>query len=124
LLLLAIAGVGAVFAQTPTPSTGTATDWQSVFLGKVATALGVDQARLTTAMQQAAKETRNEQIDAAVAAGRISQQYGDWLKQRPDDGRLGLRFDFGHGGFHGGKFGGRGGPGMVPPAQATPSATP
>lgn len=132
LLLLGIAGAGAVFAQTPTPSTTTATDWQSVFLGKVASALGVDQQRLTTVMQQAAKETRNQQIDEAVAAGRLTQAYGDWLKQRPDDGKLGLHFDFGRGGFHGGKMGGRGGPGMGPgalgpggmaSAQAAPGAT-
>lgn len=125
LLLLGIVGAGAVFAQTPTPSTTTATDWQSVFLGKVAAALGVDQARLTTAMQQAAKETRNQQIDEAVAAGRMSQEYGNWLKQRPDDGSLGTKgFGFERGG-HGGKLGGRGGGlGVTPRAQATPSATP
>ncbi|MHB1132302.1 MAG: hypothetical protein ACYC4L_07910 [Chloroflexota bacterium] len=125
LLLLGVVGAGAAFAQTPTPGSGTntATDWQSVFVGKLATILGVDQQQLTNAMQQAAKETRDQRIDEAVAAGRITQEYADWLKQRPDDGRL----DLGLGrGFHGDKMGGRvgGGHGGVPWAQTTPTPAP
>lgn len=121
LLVLGLLGAGAVFAQTPTPSTTTATDWQSVFLGKVATILGVDQQKLADAMTQAAKETRNEQIDQAVRDGRMSQEYGNWLKQRPDDGSLGIKgFGFGRGGHFDLRLGGRGF-GKMPPAQATPT---
>ena len=121
-LLLGVLGAGVAFAQTPTPDTAN-TDWQSVFLGKVASILGVDQQALADAMKQAAKEVRNEQIDAAVAAGRMSQEYADWLKQRPDNGGPGLRgTEFGRGFFHGAKFGFRMGGrfGGVPPAGATP----
>jgi hypothetical protein len=116
-LLLGVLGAGAAFAQTPTATT--ATDWQSVFLGKVATILGVDQQRLTDAMKQARGEVENERIDAAVAAGRMSQEYANWLKQRPDDGghRFG-RGDFGFGFGHakGGRF--------IGPMKAAPGTAP
>ena len=129
LLMLGIVGAGAAFAQTPTPASGTtaATDWQSVFLGKVATILGVDQAKLTSAMQQAAKETRNQQIDEAVAAGRITQDYGNWLKARPDDGRLDLGIGFGRGdlgGKRGGHLGERGGGMPSTSTQTAPAQNP
>lgn len=125
LVLLGVVGAGAALAQTPTPA-NTATDWQSVFLGKVATILGVDEQQLANAMQQASKEVENERIDQAVQDGRMTQEYADWLKQRPDDGNLGIHgFGFGRRDFHGGKFGGRmGGPGGgMPGTQTIPTPT-
>ena len=108
-LVLGVLGVGAVSAANPP---GNPTDYQSALLGKVATILGIDQQKVTDAFNQAAKDLRNQQIDDAVAAGRITQEYGNWLKQMPGN------VPFGHGfgpGMHGpgGRFGG------MPPAGAT-----
>ncbi|MDA8217866.1 MAG: hypothetical protein M0Z94_09655 [Dehalococcoidales bacterium] len=113
MMVLGVVGAGVAFAQTPTPGTDTGTntqtDWQSVYLSKVASILGIDQQKLTDAMTQARQDVQNQQIDAAVAAGRISQDYGNWLKQRPatggpERGDFGLGFDFHHG--MGGHIGG------------------
>ena len=119
-VLVGAVGVGAVLAADPPTSTSTTpADFQKAFIAKVAQILGVDQQKLTDAIKQAAKETRNEMIDKAVAEGRITQEWGNWLKQRPDNGGLGLGFGFK--GMHGGKwFGGWHGR-VVPKATPTPS---
>ncbi len=123
-ILVGVLGVGAVLAADPTPTpttTTTKTDYQQLFLSKLAQILGIDEQRLTDAMTQARKDTENQMIDDAVKAGRMSQEYADWLKQRPStDGK-----DFGFGfGLRGFGFGGRGhgffgGHGKSVPATAT-----
>lgn len=86
--------VGGVLAQTPppTPTPGAAAPakpgaaapnhWQD-FTNRLATKLGIDPAKLTTAMKDVAKEM----VDEAVAAGRISKEAGDKIKQRIDQGQ-------------------------------------
>ena len=119
-LLVGAIGVGAAYAADPTPTAGTPTSHAQALLGKVAKILGIDEQTVTDAFQQAAKELRSEQIDQAVKDGRMTQEWADWMKQRPDDGSMGLGGPgFGpKGGMrgHGGRFGGM--------PYATPSTTP
>jgi hypothetical protein len=126
-LLLGIVGAGIVAAAdpTPTPGTGTKTSYQQLFLSKVASILGISEQKLTDALNQAQKETQNQMIDDAVTSGRITKEYGDWLKQRPqqDGSRFGpgFGFDFGFGGRGFGHMrGGHGDPGKLAP---TPTPT-
>ena len=77
------------------------------FLSDAAKRLDVTPAELKAALQ-GAHEAR---IDAAVAAGKLTKEQGEALKQRAKDGGL-PRFGGGHhGGFGGGGDGHRGGPG-------------
>lgn len=92
--VVATLGVGAVWAQTSGDSTS-----GSSFLDRVAQKLGIDSPKL----KQAIDDTRNEDIDAAVANGDLTQKQADALKQRAADGP---EF-FGEKGF--GHLGGRGG---------------
>ena len=86
-LALAVAGVGGVAladtpAPTPTPTTSTTTtqktDYSQVFLAKLATALGIDQAKVESAIKQAESDT----IDQAVANGDLAKNPADAMKQR------------------------------------------
>lgn len=103
---LALAGAGVVMAQQ---GGGSGSDGTS-FLDRVAQKLGIDRPKL----DQAIKDARSDQIDAAVADGKITQEQADRLKQRldelPDDGvGPGFGFGFGRGfpwaGPHGRGFG-------------------
>ena len=101
--ILAI-GAGAAIA-----SGGLGNDRQA-FLNDVAKRLNVTPEQLTAALQGAAVD----QIDAAVAAGKITKAQGDAMKQRAVQGGLpffggGHRGGFWHGGFGHGDFG-HGGP--------------
>ncbi|MDP2659960.1 MAG: hypothetical protein Q8R28_04440, partial [Dehalococcoidia bacterium] len=58
------------------------------------------------AFTKASRELQNEQIDKALAEGRITQQMADWMKARPDNGAVGIPFKGGMRGF-GGRFGGK-----------------
>src|SRR3989304_1349192 len=115
-LLLGALGIGAAFAQDPPTAADSPTNYRAVFLGKVARILGIDEQKVTSAFAQAAKETRNERIDKALAEGRISREWADWLKAAPDDGAFGPGFRGRHG--WGGIFGRLGqpkpGPGPAP----------
>lgn len=114
-VLLGVIGAGAALAQDPPKNP---TDYQNDLLGKVATILGIDQQRVTSAVTQAARELRNEQINRAVAEGRITQEYANWLKQMPASGAIGSGFGRGMHGFGGGRFVG------VPRTAPTPAPTP
>jgi hypothetical protein len=105
--------VGAtVFADTPTPTTNSAANPQSVFTAKVAGILGIDQATVEAAFTQAQKEMRSEaeanMLAKMVADGKMTQaqadQYKTWLDSKPDvpalDGPQG-----GRGGMRGGMMG-------------------
>jgi hypothetical protein len=112
---------GGVMAQTPpagTPAPGKPAKPQPIatateFFNRLAAKLGLDAARVQTA----AKEVQKEQIDAAVAAGRLTPEMATRLKERVDAGDIVL----GHG--PGGKRGpggpGRGGAFGDPQALAT-----
>jgi hypothetical protein len=85
---------GGVLAQTPpapTPATppkpGAAKSIGPLetFVNKLAARLGITPDRLTTE----AKNVQKEMIDEAVAAGRISKEAGEAMKQRIDAGRFG-----------------------------------
>jgi hypothetical protein len=76
--VLAIVGVGAVVVQAGsgdgTPDAGAETS----FLDRVAEKLGIE----VEALEQAIQDVRNEDIDAAVARGNLSQEEADRLKER------------------------------------------
>ena len=93
-ILAGVLGAGAVMAQTPVPGTSTT---GTTFLSRVAQKLGID----TPTLQNAIKTTQTEDIDAQVAAGKLTQAQADQIKQRianaPADAP-----------FFGGGFGGHG----------------
>lgn len=68
-----VLGAGVVMAQT---ATGNGTG--STFLDRVAQKLGID----TPKLQKAITDTRNEDVDAAVQNGDLTQKQADALKQR------------------------------------------
>lgn len=98
-VLAGVLGAGAVMAQTPVPGTATT---GTTFLSRVAQKLGID----TPTLQNAIKTTQNEDIDAQVAAGKLTQTQADQIKQRianaPEDAPI-FGGGFGeHGRGHGG----------------------
>ncbi|MDA1189497.1 MAG: hypothetical protein O2854_07475 [Chloroflexi bacterium] len=109
-------GVGVAFASGPGGSGERLTDFST----RVASILGVDQAQVQAAMEQAQEEMRAEaeaaklealrtRLDALVEAGQITQaeadEYYTWIEARPDNvpGIGGGRHGRGHRG-HGGHF--------------------
>ena len=132
LLTVGLAG-GAVLAnehEGDSPITG--------FAARVAGILGIDEAQVEAAFQQARQEMADEQLqarlDSQVEAGRITQkqadEYIEWFQARPDEGiGIGPKGGFGgHGASQRGR-GFRGGPGRhhgappTAPAPTTPDAT-
>lgn len=114
-------GASGAFAQNPPGNPAT---HENALFSKVATILGIDQQKLTSAFKQASKELGNEQIDKAVADGRITQEYANWLKQRPDSavggpGFGGPGFERGMHGFMGSRD--RGAAKPTPAPSASPS---
>jgi uncharacterized protein YidB (DUF937 family) len=105
-LLAAIAVVGVVRAQSPSPA-GPGANGQAQsghrgalldgFLNALAQNLGISRPTLDNAL----KTTAKQQIDQAVAAGRIPQDRADQIKQRIDSGQ----FPFGPGGMGFGRGG-------------------
>ena len=75
----ALVGAGVVMAQTPTPGSGGS---GPSFLDRVAQKLGIESSKLQDAVNGAA----NDQIDAEVQSGKLSQQQADKLKQRVQNG--------------------------------------
>ena len=78
--------------------------------------LGVDPTRLSAALKKALEN----QVDAQVTAGKLTQQQADAIKKSIEDGTQPI---FGGPGFGGGRHGhfGRGGPGGPAPASASAS---
>src|SRR4051794_27537181 len=94
--VLAVAGGGAAYAATQRPADPTPSSQQSAFLQDAAKRLGVTQAALTDALKGAAVD----QVDAAVAAGRLTSAQGDAIKAAIKAGRFpfgGPGIGFGHG---------------------------
>ncbi|HEX5480339.1 MAG TPA: hypothetical protein VFY79_11540 [Dehalococcoidia bacterium] len=75
----ALIGAGVVMAQTPTPGSGGS---GPSFLDRVAQKLGIQSSKLQDAVNSAA----NDQIDAEVQSGKLSQQQADKLKQQVQNG--------------------------------------
>ncbi len=97
-LMLAVAGMGVVSAQTPTPEADTRYDR---FINRVAQLLGKQPAQLESALTQASRE----QIDQAVEDGELTQAQAERIKARIEEtGRPFPLF-----GRHRGGFGHRGG---------------
>lgn len=90
-----LGGAGGALAATQ----GSAGSGRQAYVDDVAKRLNVSPSALTAAVRAA----RSDQIEAAVAAGRITQAQADALKQRAQQG--GGALFFGHR-FGGGRFGG------------------
>jgi hypothetical protein len=113
IVLMGLVG-GSVLAASSTTST-TSTSPDSAFAAKVATILGVDQAKVEAAFTQARKEMRTEAEDSRLAKmiedGTITQaqadQYKAWLESKPDVPAV-LDGPGGRGGMMGPGFGGHG----------------
>lgn len=124
---------GVVMAQTGEDD-GTGSPLSS-FVSRVASILGVDEARVQEAFDQAATELRDEamqrKLAALVESGRLTQEQADeyleWYQSRPADtfqrGIPGPKFGGGHRGFGRRGWGhGRFGK-LQPPASAPQTPT-
>ncbi|MEK7777267.1 MAG: hypothetical protein AAB303_01405 [Chloroflexota bacterium] len=109
------------------------------FAARVAAILGVDEAKVQGAFNQAGKDMQDEalqkKLDNMVAQGRITQEQADqlkkWYQSRPDVLSPGGPMDRGPMGGFGGRggprghmFGGRGWDGMGPNHGVAPTPTP
>jgi hypothetical protein len=110
--------------------TGGATSSKS-FASRVAAKLGLDEAKVQGAFNQAARDIQNEaqqqKLDRMVAQGRLTQEQADqikqWYQSRPEV--LSPGFPFGGRGFDdGGMRGGRGRHGMGFKHGVAPAPTP
>ncbi len=107
--LAVLAGSGGAYAAAQSNTTTTRPDpaaQQKAFLDDLAKRLNVTRDKLDEALKGAA----SDQIDAAVAAGRLTQAQGDEAKKRITSG-TGVPLPGFRGGPGGPGFGGRGGPG-------------
>jgi polyhydroxyalkanoate synthesis regulator phasin len=104
----AVAVVGTAFAQTPTPTPSAGTNYQQVFMDRLAAALGTTTDKLKAALTQA----RNDTADQAVKDGKLTQQQSDSIKAKPGNVPLGPGFGIGR------NRGGSGGSGMMDGGQA------
>lgn len=75
IMVLGLVGAGVALAADPPKSPA---DWQGTFTAKVAKILGVEPQKLQDAYLQA----HNEMIDEAVAAGRLTKEQADRMKER------------------------------------------
>ena len=103
---VAVVAVGGAFAASQLSSP---TERSKAVIADAAGQLGVKEAALTDALQQAYEN----QIDADVASGALTQEQGDALKARIEAGDFPLVGGLGPGmGRHGGPGGPGGGPGL------------
>jgi hypothetical protein len=125
-IILVIGVVGGVaYAQTPT-TTPTSTPTKTL-AARVATILGIDQAKMEAAFTQAQKDMQDEALNTRlqelVKAGKMTQEQADkykaWIQSRPNVPQ-GLGLEDGKG-FPGGPRGMGPGPNQIP---ASPTATP
>ncbi len=101
----AVTAAGTAMAQTPTPTPNQkGSNYQNLFLDKLAAALGVTRDKLNSAFVDA----RNGTVDQAVKDGKLTQQQADKIKSNTN---VGPGFGFGFG-FRGGEHGHRGVPFM------------
>jgi hypothetical protein len=104
----------------------------SSFTSRVASILGLDEATVQDAMDQAREEMQDEalkaRLDYQVEQGWITQEQADefaeWHESRPEGISPGGGFDGGGRGFHrGGRFRGFGPCGSIP-GEITPESSP
>lgn len=107
--------VGVVSAQTAPAATAQATNYATVFLGKLASALGVSADKLTAGLKTAGNAT----IDEALKNQDITKTQADRLRQEVQNGQYGF-FGRGLGGDRGPGMGGMGGRGMDGPGMDGP----
>jgi polyhydroxyalkanoate synthesis regulator phasin len=93
-------GVAAVNAATPSPGTGTGSNYAQVFVNKLAAILHLSPTQTQSDLKQAELQT----IDQMVKDGKITQAQADALKSRINSGQ---GFEFGFPFRHGGGFGNR-----------------
>ncbi len=88
--IAALAVVGTAFAQTPTPAPNqqAKSNYQNLFLDKLAAALGTTRDKLNSAFTQA----RNETVDQAVKDGKLTQQQADKIKAQQGNAPFGFGF--------------------------------
>jgi polyhydroxyalkanoate synthesis regulator phasin len=101
---LAVGGAGAGVAATKLTASSPSEESKAI-VNDAAKSLGVEPSKLSAAL----KKAYEDRIDAAVAAGRLTKQQGDELKQRIESGNFPLvgapgfghhfggRHEFGHG---------------------------
>ena len=120
-------GIGGVAAAQ---SAGTGQTTGKTLWARVAAILGVDQAKLESAVTQAQREMQSEQLNeylqGLVDQGKITKdqadQYKKWWESRPNTTIPGPSGRFGMHGFRGGMMGGGwGGVPATPKTSATPS---
>ena len=90
--VLAVAGTGGAIAATKLLTPG---ERSQAVVNDAAKQLGVDPAKLGDALKKALEN----QVDADVAAGRITKEEGDAIKQRIESGEYPIFGPGGHGGF-------------------------
>jgi hypothetical protein len=126
-LAIGITG-GTVLAQEPVAS---GSSLAKSFASRVADKLGLDEAKVQGAFNQAARDIQNEahqqKLDRMVAQGRLTQQQADqikqWYQSRPEV--LSPGFPFGRHEFDHGRMGGsRGRHGMDFKHGVAPAPTP
>ena len=108
-----------VAAATPAAGSNAApASGANSFLDDLAGNLGIDRATLDAAL----KKTGDQEVDAAVQSGRLTQAQGDRLKQAIDNGQVprGFRFGLPPGGGPSGRGGPSGGPGGGPSGRGGP----
>ena len=87
--LVGVALGGVASAQTPTPTAGQ--NQAAAFIQRLAQHLGLPQETVTQALQA----TRNDALNEAVAAGRLTQEQADRIRNQPIDQGHGPGFGFG-----------------------------
>jgi hypothetical protein len=93
-VVLAGASIGVAFAadNPPPPNAQNAQTARTQLMERVAQILGIDQSKLESAFQQAAKEQAGQKMDQylkdMVGSGKITQQQADqykqWMQSKPD----------------------------------------
>lgn len=114
-LAVAAAGMvgGGAVAVAQTSNTGPAAERQA-FLEDAADRLGVEPDKLASALEEAAIA----RVDAAVAAGRLTEEQATDVKERIRAGETGPGFGPGMRGGHGGRASMHGGAGLLQPAAS------
>ena len=127
--VLAISITGGV-ALAQDDGTGIGSPWSKI-ASKVAVILGLEEADVQAALDQAAREIQDEalqqKLDCMVEEGRLTpeqaDEYGQWSQSRPEG--IAPFGGFGGRGFHrGGMMGGSGGRGMWFHFGSPPAPTP
>jgi hypothetical protein len=91
-VLILVVGILGVVSYAQTTTTPAQPDPSKTIIGRVATILGVDQAKVQAAFDKAQKDQQTEaatnRLNDLVKQGKLTQQqaddYGKWLQSRPN----------------------------------------